>query len=197
VATGPSPYRQLADSPATEIRPSHRSSVTRAKVPKPSKRLYLSNSVLACGTTSGTALGSRYAVLRRDGHPHFGPAPNVSGVVRPEPNELDHQIRNLVVSASEPALLGQRRGQRSTLFYLRVPLRWTPSNLRCLSRTTLGFRPPPDYGSGGVGVRTPRGAQLKQGVGRRCCPVGLDGEACREPALPVPSPTHHELRPPG
>jgi hypothetical protein len=62
---------------------------------------------------------------------------------------LDHQIRNLVVSASELGLLGQRRGQRSTLSYLRLPLRRTRPNQLYLSRTTLGFRPPPDYGSGG------------------------------------------------
>jgi hypothetical protein len=36
---------------------------------------------------------------------------------------------DLVLSASQLALLGQRRGQRSTLFYLRVPER--PAFLSC------------------------------------------------------------------
>jgi hypothetical protein len=43
-----------------------------------------------------------------------------------------------------------RSTTRST-FSLALPERWTPSNLLYLSRTTLAFRPPPGYGSGGLG----------------------------------------------
>jgi hypothetical protein len=75
--------------------------------------------------------------------------------------------RNLVLSASGLALLGQRRGQRSTLCYLRLPKRSAFLSC-CLSRTTLAFRPPPDYGSGGWGFESlaarqgPRSEAIKQ-----------------------------------
>jgi hypothetical protein len=49
-----------------------------------------------------------------------------------------------------------RSTTRST-FYLALPgLTLTTGfpELRCLSRTTLGFRPPPDYGSGGWGFES-------------------------------------------
>jgi hypothetical protein len=78
---------------------------------------------------------------------------------------------DLVLSAAELVLLGQRRGQCSTLFYLVLPgptLTAGFPNLRCLYRTTLAFQPPPDYGSGGWGFeslaarQTPSSEPIKQ-----------------------------------
>jgi hypothetical protein len=59
----------------------------------------------------------------------------------------EHQIEIWCSWVYQLALLGQRRGQRSTLLYLCLPLRWTRSNLRCLASMALAFRPPSDYGS--------------------------------------------------
>jgi len=65
------------------------------------------------------------------------------------------------LEANVLALLDQRRGRRSALFYLPYLNGRPLPNLRFLSRTTLGLRPPPGYGSDGV-VRIPRGAPKPQ-----------------------------------
>jgi hypothetical protein len=45
---------------------------------------------------------------------------------------IGDSITRAYVSCLSLALLGQRRGQRSTLFYLRLPSRWTLPHLRYL-----------------------------------------------------------------
>ena len=61
--------------------------------------------------------------------------------------------------ASRLAVLGQRRGQRSVLFYLALSSRLAFLTCAGFTRTTLAFRPPPDHGSGGWGSNPSRRAQ--------------------------------------
>jgi hypothetical protein len=84
-----------------------------------------------------------------------------------------------------------RSTTRST-FYLALPaLTLTVGfpELRCLSRTTLAFRPPPDYGSGGQpGVVAGAAHWGPVPVGHRCRVV--DGPAAGCPAWPLPQCPH-------
>jgi hypothetical protein len=63
--------------------------------------------------------------IRRDpsGADQIDEASNVSRLDRSGADQIDveHQAPDLVLSAVELVLLGQRRGQCSALFYLRLP----------------------------------------------------------------------------
>src|SRR5215204_3977111 len=84
------------------------------------------------------------------------------------------------------------------MFYLVLPVPTLTAdlpNLRCLYKTTLAFRPPPDYGSGGWGFeslaartiayrdarRRPTGPRFAPGTGRQ--PRRVDNGGNHTPAL--------------
>jgi hypothetical protein len=61
------------------------------------------------------------------------------------------------------------RSTTRSMFYLVLPAPTLTAgfpDLRCLARTTLGFRPPPDYGSGG--------GSLMASAGERGSPASAD-----------------------
>src|SRR5215213_8276279 len=93
----------------------------------PQENATLAVTVTPCASRQGPDRASRYYLSSR---------------TLPAPRGFSWSTR-LKSGAPAPwlALLGQRRGQRSTLRYLRLPQRRTRPNLRWLTRTP-GFRPP-------------------------------------------------------